>query len=181
MLTSRSARPPVTVDERDRKDYFAPPSDLFRNYCSWVAERYGLLDKSLIKQAFVQDIDYDIVTLVDETRELFTIKTDADTHYARSVVLAVGAGNKPSIPAPFSVSGCECACHVFQSMADTLPLPAMKHRTNVLVIGGGLTSAQVVDKALRSGVHNVWHLMRGPMKGKKHRPQLISFADSSFS
>lgn len=37
--------------------------------------------------------------------------------------------------------------------------------TNVLVIGGGLTSAQIADRAIRQGVTRVLHLMRGPMKG----------------
>ncbi|KAJ8611752.1 hypothetical protein MRB53_037759 [Persea americana] len=160
------ARPPVTVDERDRKDYFAPPSDLFRKYCSFVAERYGLLEESLIKFAKVDDIDYGMVSALDNTKEMFTVRTNAATYHARSVVLAVGAGNKPTIPAPFPESGCECACHVFQSMADTLPLPSKSRRTNVLVIGGGLTSAQVTDKAIRQGVQQVYHLMRGPMKVK---------------
>ncbi|CAK7200064.1 hypothetical protein SEUCBS139899_002752 [Sporothrix eucalyptigena] len=34
--------------------------------------------------------------------------------------------------------------------------------TNVLVVGGGLTSAQITDLLVRHGVTRVWHLMRGP-------------------
>ena len=41
-------------------------------------------------------------------------------------------------------------------------------RTNILVIGGGLTSAQVADMAIRRGVTKVWHLIRGPLKGKRY-------------
>ncbi|CAK7217690.1 hypothetical protein SBRCBS47491_003256 [Sporothrix bragantina] len=38
------------------------------------------------------------------------------------------------------------------------PLPST---TNVLVVGGGLTSAQITDLLVRHGVTRVWHLMRG--------------------
>lgn len=41
-----------------------------------------------------------------------------------------------------------------------------KKTTNVLVVGGGLTSAQLSDLAIRRGVTKVWHLMRGPCKVK---------------
>lgn len=38
--------------------------------------------------------------------------------------------------------------------------------TNILVIGGGLTSGQLSDLAVRRGVTKVWHFMRGPCKVK---------------
>lgn len=52
------------------------------------------------------------------------------------------------------------------------PDPLVQHRiqtgrkTNVLVIGGGLTSAQLSDKAIRNGVSRVFHFMRGPLTVK---------------
>jgi hypothetical protein len=39
-------------------------------------------------------------------------------------------------------------------------------RTTILVVGGGLTSAQLSDLAVRRGVSTVWHLMRGPCRTK---------------
>lgn len=38
--------------------------------------------------------------------------------------------------------------------------------TNVLIIGGGLTSAQLAVLALQKGVTKIWHLMRGPLRVK---------------
>lgn len=40
-----------------------------------------------------------------------------------------------------------------------------KRETNVVVVGGGLSSAQIVDMAVRKGVTKVWFLMRSEFKG----------------
>jgi hypothetical protein len=54
----------------------------------------------------------------------------------------------------------------------TFPDPIVQKRiaagqaTNVLIVGGGLTSAQLSDLAVRRGVTKVWHMMRGPCRVK---------------
>lgn len=40
-----------------------------------------------------------------------------------------------------------------------------RQETNVVVVGGGLSSAQIVDMAVRKGVRKVWFLMRSELKG----------------
>lgn len=40
-----------------------------------------------------------------------------------------------------------------------------RRETNVVVVGGGLSSAQIVDMAIRKGVSRVWFLMRSDFKG----------------
>ncbi|EME44513.1 hypothetical protein DOTSEDRAFT_172765 [Dothistroma septosporum NZE10] len=161
------AKPPVTIDERDRKDYFTPPSDLFQNYCDFIAKRYDLLDTNLIQKAAVDEIDYDLVPRLSAEKKLFTIRAEEQTYFAQSVVLAVGAGNPPSIPRPFPQSGCACACHAFTGQDEGLSARLTAGRpTNVLVIGGGLTSAQIADQAIRRGATRVFHVMRGPMRVK---------------
>lgn len=53
----------------------------------------------------------------------------------------------------------------------SFPSPAIRRKiqrheeTNVVVVGGGLSSAQIVDMAVRKGVTKVWFLMRSGMKG----------------
>jgi len=98
--------------------------------------------------------------------------TSRGIHYSRTVVLAIGAGGVPRLPASMSsepVARMEGACHAFA--IETFPDPSTKKKieagraTNVLVVGGGLTSAQLSDMAIRHGVTKVWHIMRGPMKG----------------
>jgi hypothetical protein len=168
------AKPPVAIDERDRKDYFTPPSDLFEHYCDSIAKRYRLRDETLIQQAVVSSIDYDHVPQLSPVDKFLTITCTTGTVYARSVVLAVGSGNTPSIPSPFPLSPNSYCSHAFLPHGDAHLLTRLKTKpreaTNILVIGGGLTSAQISDRILRrsgasSGV-KIWHLMRGPLKVK---------------
>ncbi|EGP82971.1 uncharacterized protein MYCGRDRAFT_97150 [Zymoseptoria tritici IPO323] len=160
-------RPTITIDERDRKDYFAPPSDVFKDYCNFIAKRYSLLDKDLIQQASMSDIEYDYIPQLSADEKLFTVRTEDSTFYARSVVLSVGAGNAPCIPKPFPQNGCPAACHAFQPLDAPLRERLRKRMpTNVLIIGGGLTSAQIADRSIRQGATKVFHIMRGPMKVK---------------
>lgn len=94
--------------------------------------------------------------------------------YARTVIMAVGAANVPKIPHMPSVSTDPAAeiqaCHSMK--IKEFPHPLLKQRiqarlpTNVLVVGGGLTSAQLTDLAVRRGVTKVWHIMRGKLRVK---------------
>lgn len=160
---------PVTIDERDRKDYFTPSRSLFRDYCDCVIDRYRLRN-GLVKQEVVKDIDYGPV-LGSTSEDLFSVRTDKGVQFAKTVVLAVGAGNAPSVPKPFRHGIAAGACHAMR--IRDFPDPSVKAKmeigrtTNVVVIGGGLTSAQVADMAIRHGVTKVWHLMRGPLKGRR--------------
>jgi cation diffusion facilitator CzcD-associated flavoprotein CzcO len=89
-------------------------------------------------------------------------------------VLAVGAGGagiqkifpwKPSNEA----EGADACCHSME--IKTFPSPNVRsmiqqrRETNVVVVGGGLSSAQIVDMAVRKGVTKVWFLMRSEFKG----------------
>jgi cation diffusion facilitator CzcD-associated flavoprotein CzcO len=41
-----------------------------------------------------------------------------------------------------------------------------RQSTSMLIVGGGLTSIQLADLAIKRGVNKVWMLMRGPLKVK---------------
>ncbi|CAI0655324.1 unnamed protein product, partial [Colletotrichum noveboracense] len=87
----------VEVDERDRKDYFTPPTNLFANHCDCIVDRYGLRE-GLIQNEKVQDIEYRVIKHVSPDANLFAVHTDKTIHYGKSVVLAVGPANAPTIP-----------------------------------------------------------------------------------
>lgn len=113
--------------------------------------------------------------------KLFAVTTNKGCRYARAVVLAVGPNYKPNFPdvaieLPRSLqlpSDCDLpqACH--SSHIKAIPDETVQARidrrlqTNVLVVGGGLTSAQISDLAIRRGVTNVYHIMRGPCRVKQ--------------
>ncbi|KAL2868263.1 FAD binding domain protein [Aspergillus lucknowensis] len=160
------------IDERDRKDYFSPGTGLFRDFCESVAARYGLDAPGLIKEREVVDVRYGYFE--EDTgwsEKIFMVKTrNEEAFYARTVVLAVGPGGRKIMPFPLSAEEAEGACH--SSEIRTFPSANVKKRiqqrreTNVVVVGGGLSSAQIVDMAVRKGVSKVWLLLRSDFKVK---------------
>lgn len=177
----------VQIDERDRKDYYSPSTNLFLDHCSFVASRYNLDLPDQILQCEVRDISYSThpdLSLSSyhgnngkDDNKIFTVTTnDATNLYARSVVLAIGFGSGPpsanprNLPWKLSDEEKMAACHVLEM--KSFPSRTVRDRiqrheeTNVVVVGGGLTSAQVADMAIRKGVTKVWLLMRSDLKGE---------------
>ncbi|KAL2008013.1 hypothetical protein VTN00DRAFT_7995 [Thermoascus crustaceus] len=161
----------VEVDERDRKDYFTPSTKLFADYCASIVSRYGLDVPGQILQQEVDDIKYDIVRELSTTEKFFTVITkDGRKFYSRAVVLAIGPGGAKIMPWQLSSEEQMGACHSMD--IRSFPSPNVKskikeHReTNVVVVGGGLTSAQLADMAIRKGVTRVWYLLRSGLKVK---------------
>ncbi|KAL4885101.1 hypothetical protein BJY04DRAFT_232530 [Aspergillus karnatakaensis] len=159
------------IDERDRKDYFSPSTGLFRDFCESVIDRYELDAPGLIQKVEVHDIRYDYVEELDSTRKVFTVTTkDGGVFHARAVVLAVGPGGRKILPFPLTADEAEGACHSGEIRA--FPSPNVKRKiqqrkeTNIVVVGGGLSSAQIVDMAIRKGVTKVWFLLRSDFKVK---------------
>ncbi|ATY67380.1 FAD binding domain [Cordyceps militaris] len=165
----------VAINVREKNDYFTPSRGVFKDHCASVTERYEL-ETGVLQQETLRNLDFGFVdALPDEPGQLFTIETDKGLHYARTVVMAVGAANVPKVPSipsmPNATNGqYPQVCHSLQ--VKEFPDPYLKRRihakqqTNVVVVGGGLTSAQLSDLAIRRGVTKVWHLMRGPCRVK---------------
>ncbi|KAJ6081918.1 hypothetical protein N7499_006792 [Penicillium canescens] len=162
------------IDERDRKDYFSPSTDLFADYCASIIDRYGLNEPGQILQREATGLSYDYVS--DGSEKIFTISTSTgEKFYSRAVVLAIGPGGAgvskiyPWKPANDQEGAAGC-CHSME--IKTFPSPNVQDKiqrrqeTNVVVVGGGLSSAQIVDMAVRKGVTKVWFIMRSGMKVK---------------
>lgn len=129
----------------------------------------------MIKKGMLLDLDYGIVRGVSIDEEsIFTVTTSVGRLYSKTVVLAVGAANKPEIPRlpsiPAELQHLRQARHSMQieEFPDAIVQARMAsgRQTNVLIVGGGLTSAQLSDLAIRRGVTKVWHIMRGPCRVK---------------
>ena len=151
---------------------------MFDDYCDDIVDRYCLSD--LVQHARVENITYgDIGGLVDG--DVFSLHTaDGLVVLAKTVVLAVGPGGKPCIPLDHQLrlgsvgDGGETGsvCHCLAALGESC-LPAhvaekirLRQHTEVVVVGGGLTSAQISDQLIRRGVDKVWLLMRGKYKLK---------------
>ncbi|KAF2705404.1 FAD/NAD(P)-binding domain-containing protein [Pleomassaria siparia CBS 279.74] len=174
------------VGERDRKDYFTPSSSLFTAHCEEVARRYGI-GSGLVQQERVQNIEYSNLECyqgsddgsvmsehsLSEDQKVFRVTTDKGIHLSHVVVLAVGPGNAPLIPPIHGLTSAaphEGYCHALQLGSFPPPNMALKIErraaTSMLIVGGGLTSVQLADLAIRRGVSKVWLLMRGDVKVK---------------
>lgn len=174
------------VDERDSKDYFVPSTALFASHCTEVIQRYGL-GRDILRQERVTDIEYGMLGSLagsaaegnspendsDEEQEVFRVVTDQGVRHARVVILAIGPGNAPCIPC---ISGLpapsphEGYTHAMQ--IKYFPPPHINAKierrcpTKMLIVGGGLTSIQLADLAIKGGVSKVWLLMRSDLKVK---------------
>ncbi len=60
------------IDERDRKDYFSPSTDLFSDYCSSIIERYGLDEPGQILQREATDLSYNYLSDSSDSK-VFTV------------------------------------------------------------------------------------------------------------
>ncbi|KAI2793059.1 hypothetical protein POX_b03106 [Penicillium oxalicum] len=170
----------VEIDERDRKDYYSPSTDLFADYCESIIRRYDLDQPNQILKAEVTDITYDYLSdgldLAPSTSKVFTMTTaTGEKLYSRAAVLAMGAGGagiqkifpwKPSTVA----EGADACCHSMEIKAfpDARVQAKIQQRkeTNIVVVGGGLSSAQILDMAVKKGVTKVWLLIRSEFKVK---------------
>ncbi|KAL7627329.1 hypothetical protein AAE478_001521 [Parahypoxylon ruwenzoriense] len=157
-----------TVDERDRNDYFVPSTPLFSSHCGCLMDRYNLRGNVVCHEK-VEDIRFDYrEELFPEADKIFTVRTNKGVHYAKVVVLAVG-GNPPQIP-EMPTGETDAVTHAMQ--LKEMPSPRVRAKlsaglqANIVIVGGGLTSAQLADLAIRRGVTKVWLLMRGPLKVK---------------
>ncbi|RMZ80469.1 hypothetical protein DV737_g3034, partial [Chaetothyriales sp. CBS 132003] len=136
----------LRIDGRDKIDYFTPSARLFEDFCEDIVNKYSL--KNIVRQAEVRGVHY-------EQHDGFVLDTTDGSYLAKILVVAVGA--RPRVvqqPIPNQMR------LLRQKLGGTAP-------TNVLVVGGGLTSAQIVDILIRRhNVSKVWLLMRGKYKVK---------------
>jgi cation diffusion facilitator CzcD-associated flavoprotein CzcO len=145
------------------------------------------LTEDMLRQESVTNIEYDFVNSFEDAEQssvisnmnledeikVFRITTNQGVNFARVVILAVGPGNAPCIP---SIPGLPKLCphegYTHAMQIKQFPPPHIKAKiesrrpTKILIVGGGLTSIQLADLAIKRGVSKVWLLMRGDLKVK---------------
>ena len=168
----------LEIDERDRKDYYTPSAEMFCDYCRNVAGRYGLDD--LVEEGRVTSIDFGFF---DDELELyrgngprarsFKVTTqDEPLKFAKVVVLAIGPGGIPNMLRKLSAAEREGACHSTQLPKQMFLAPRVREKiqnrvaTAVVVVGGGLTAAQIANQCIENGVSRVLMVMRSALKRK---------------
>ncbi|KAL8676542.1 MAG: hypothetical protein Q9186_006954, partial [Xanthomendoza sp. 1 TL-2023] len=167
-----SSKAILEIDERDRKDYFTPSAEIFQDYCEEVVQRYSLAN--LVEQSQVSSIDFgyyddfDLYGIADPGTKIFkVITTNGAIKFAKIVVLAIGAGGKPAMPRQLSAAEKDGACHSTQLSKQMFLAEHVTDRilarvpTAVVIIGGGLTSAQIANQCIVNGVRRVFLARNG--------------------
>ena len=163
----------LEIDERDRKDYFTPSAEIFQDYCQEVVQRYSL--ENLVEQTQVSSIDFGYHDEFEEhgdsrTKVFKVAATGGTIKFAKVVVLAIGPGGKPAMPRQLSTAEREGACHSTQLPKQMFLPESLRQKvlarvpTAAVIIGGGLTSAQIANQCIENGVGRVFLVMRGPLK-----------------
>ena len=165
----------LEIDERDRKDDLTPSAEIFHDFCQEVIQRYSV--ENLVEQTEVSSIDFGYHDEVGEHGDLGpklfkVITTGGTVKHAKVVVLAIGAGGKPTMPRESSAAEREGACHRTQLPKQMFLPKSLKQKilarlpTAIVIVGGGLTSAQIANQCIENGVAKVFLVMRGPLKRK---------------
>lgn len=163
----------VDINMRDWKDYYRPSTKLFHDYCAEVVARYGL--QNSIAQDEVVDIEHKLIQSGEDSGKGFVIRTMSGKVYGcKFAVVASGHRGKinypPSIcPNPQFPHGSCHTTHLFSNQVKFLDLQyfANPKRKNVVIIGGGLTSAQLAHVACHDPtVDTVYLIFRSGIKIK---------------
>ncbi|CCU80437.1 FAD binding domain-containing protein [Blumeria hordei DH14] len=157
-----NSQPHITyLDERYRDDYYRPSQSLFKAYCEDIVDRYGI--SKIVQKSQVNSINF------DADQEIFSLKTSTGEKKARIVVLAVGSALEPRLPpdCPFKVA--PSVTHIMSSNNYPNVLPrktSNKFVKTIVIVGGGLTSAQVAKLAADEGISKIYLILRGSFKTK---------------
>lgn len=163
----------VDINMRDYRDYQRPSTPLFRDFCQDVIDRYHL--HNCVRKDEVVKLTYGDIHVFDKgiVEKGFTVTTETGKVYgAKTCVVASGHRGKISYPiAGLANSGAtlECACHTTHIFNGDVSFPhprvSAKRDAQVVIVGGGLTSAQLAHVLCVQG-KNVTLVLRGPIKIK---------------
>lgn len=170
----------VEIDRRNWQDYYRPGTKLFKDFCQSVIDRYEL--ENVVIKAEVIDIRYGEINKIMlngevETGMGFQIETsDGDIYGAKIAIVAAGPAGEinypllPDVENHFPMGSCHTS-HLFSKQVEVpneriMSKVKTKQQTEVIVVGGGLTSAQLTEKLINKGVTKVHFVTRGEIKIK---------------
>ena len=166
-------------NNRDREQFYTPSRELFDDFCQSLVDRYDL--HGMIKQG--------TVTKLSKQEGVFAVELGEEVVFAKRVVCALGNTNVKNIPEwavgypdishaidfidrPISIPVSVQTKLNQQTPSDPPPTSGkspLKKPANarLLVVGGGLTSAQLVQQALDRGFKDVTLITRGKLQIKQ--------------
>lgn len=163
----------IDINMRDWKDYYRPSTPFFCDFCRDIVARYHLEDR--VRHDEVVSIEYADISVIDtdEVGKGFIIRTASGREYA-SKICVVTTGHRGNINYPLPALGpdphtLEGSCHTTHIFSRAVEFPPARLRLvlapTIMIIGGGLTSAQLAHVCANAGI-KVHFLLRGPLKVK---------------
>ncbi|KAI5954662.1 hypothetical protein KGF54_002438 [Candida jiufengensis] len=162
----------IDINHRDWKDYYRPSTKLFHDYCESVVDRYNLKN-SIIKDEVI-DIKYRLIQYDDKNigKGVLIYTKLGKIFGCKFVIIASGHRGKSNYPIkPFgeiTTNTCHTS-HLFTNQVKFLDDQFFKRPKlkNIVIVGGGLTSAQLANVACNDPtVDKVYLLFRSPIKIK---------------
>lgn len=167
----------IDINMRDWKDYYRPSTPLFRDFCEDIIKRYQLSD--IVRKDEVKSIEYCFINILgeDEAGMGFIIKTSSKVFGCKICVLASGHAGEINYPLPPFEAKSQFpkgSCHTTHIFSGAVKFPherimekvSRRKTTSVVIVGGGLTSAQLAHVAICSGIEKVYLVLRGALKIK---------------
>lgn len=162
----------IDINMRDWRDYYRPSTKFFRDFCQDLIDRYRL--GSRVVKDEVASIRYGDVHIYDLNivRKAFIVTTQSGKVYASgSCVVASGHRGKINYPIgglKHAGAPLEFACHSTHIFNGEVAFPhpqVPRQNGHIVIVGGGLTSAQLAHVACLQG-YKVTLVVRGGIKIK---------------
>lgn len=159
----------IDINMRDWRDYYRPGTKFFHDFCRDIVERYNL--QNSIRKDEVVSIEYTDIDVVgsDEVGRGFIIKTQLGRVYGSKVcICAIGHRGNINFPLPqmaAHATNLAANCHTTHIFKREVAFPPSVGEKLVVIVGGGLTSAQLAHVLVGRGT-KVHLLLRGPLKVK---------------
>lgn len=168
----------IDINMRDWKDYYRPSTPLFHDFCKSIVDRYHLQD--VVKRDEVVDIEYCHIQVLGANQQFgkgFVIRTKSGKVFGSKICI-VASGHRGEINYPirpfqnphYPEGSCHTT-HLFEHKVkflgkELLDKPRVSKSRRIVIVGGGLTSAQLAHVAVGAGIEHVHLLFRGPTKIK---------------
>lgn len=170
----------VDINMRDWRDYYRPLTKFFKDFCQDVVDRYDL--GSCVRKDEVVSVRYGNFHIFDKSfveRGFIFVTASGKIYGSKICVVASGHRGKINFPLKGIESSLKVqnqldfACHTTHIFNRATPFPPvkvirklnMRKKCSIVIVGGGLTSAQLAHVACTMGIE-VTLLLRGPIKIK---------------
>lgn len=166
------------VNERSRLLYKAPKTEVFRMFCQELIKRYDLGNlvrkEKVISISSQQDLTDENVN--EDNDPLLCVRCDSgDCFFGKNVICAIGACNQPVIPnwcieylQRLPKRFLSTLCHLEHAVCNekNCVLHAFDSTKRLLIVGGGLSAAQMAIRAASHGAKDVVMIVRNQIRSR---------------